>query len=147
MIINKNISDKTFFLLTNYNDPNLCQFHFSLSKSNAISFKKFVFSAQFQQKIKKVTSSIVDMVMVAICYKLSLVKVLNFQSVPSKSGVFLYIFKKIGFNALEKFIQGDRGFIVENVHILYMYIYIISFVLAEKIPSVPPGNVISKQNL
>lgn len=93
MIINKNISDKTFFLLTNYNDPNLFQFHLPFLNLMPYALKNVSPVHNFIKK--RVTSSIVDMVMVANCYKLSLLRVLNFQSVPSKSGVFLYIFKKL----------------------------------------------------
>lgn len=137
MIINKNISDKTFFLLTNYNDPNLFQFHLPFLNLMPYALKNVSPVHNFIKK--RVTSSIVDMVMVANCYKLSLVRVLNVQSVPSKSGVFLYIFKKLVLTPWTNFFEGDRGFIVENVHILYMYMYIytISFVLAEKSPSFP----------
>lgn len=86
MIINKKNSDKTFFPLTNYNGPNLYQFHLPFLSLMPYPLKNLSSVHNFNKK--KVTSSIVDMVMVANCYKLSLVRVLNFQSVPSKCGVF-----------------------------------------------------------
>lgn len=89
----KTFLTKHFFLLTNYNDPNLFQFHLPFLNLMPYALKNVSPVHNFIKK--RVTSSIVDMVMVANCYKLSLVRVLNFQSVPSKSGVFLYIFKKL----------------------------------------------------
>lgn len=86
MIINKKNSDKTFFPLTNYNDPNLYQFHLPFLSLMPYPLKNLSSVHNFNRK--KVTSSIVDMVMVANCYKLALVRVLNFQTVLSKCGVF-----------------------------------------------------------
>lgn len=86
MIINKKNFDKTFFPLKDYNDPNLYQFHLPFLSLMKYPLKNLSSVHNFNRK--KVTSSIVDMVMVANCYKLSFVRVLNFQSVLSKCGVF-----------------------------------------------------------
>lgn len=99
MVINKPFSDKTIFsLLTNNNDPNY-QFHLPFLSLMPYPLKwclQCIISIK-----KKVTSGIVDMVIVANCYKLSLVKVQNFQTVPSKSGVSLCL-QKVLFNTLDK---------------------------------------------
>lgn len=137
MIINKNISDKTFFLLTNYNDPNLFQFHLPFlnlmpyALKNVSPVHNFIKKKGYKQYCGHGHGRKLLQILLGKSTKLSI-------SSFKIWSLFIYL-QKVGFNALDKFNEGDRGFIVENVHILYMYMYIytISFVLAEKSPSFP----------
>lgn len=131
--INKPFSDKTtFFLLTNYNDPNLYQFHLPFLSLIKYPLKMCL---QCTFSIKKGYQQ--------YCghgYGRKLLHALLRKSTKLWNSFFkiwsLFIcLQKVGFKTLDKFIEGDRVFIAENDHILYnvMYIYIILFVLAEKV--------------